>query len=105
LFHNHAGSARSYLELDGGKQTQVPKSFKIPDIVFKKDNELLLVEAKNLKTLLKGDAQLETIELFEAWLQEKFPACTIKKGLCVALDSKQDTPETKHDIVHVCRYD
>ena len=105
IFHNHAGSARSYLELDGGQQTQVPKAFKIPDIVFKKDNDLLLVEAKNLKTLLKGDSQLETIEQFEAWLLEKYPACIIKKGLCVALDSKQNTPETKHDIVHVCRYE
>lgn len=104
LFHNHAGSARSYLELDGGKQTQVPKSFKIPDIVLKKNNEILLVEAKNLKTLMKGDSQLETIQQFEAWLQEKYPYCTVKKGLCVALDSKQNAPETKHDIVHVCRY-
>lgn len=104
IFHNHAGGARSYLELDGGKQTQVPKSFKIPDIVFKKDNELLLVEAKNLKTLTKGDSQLNTLQEFEAWLQDKYPSHTIRKGLCVALDSRQDTPETKHDIVHVCRF-
>jgi len=103
VFHNHVGSARSYLETHSGDFISVPKLYKIPDIVFIKDNEVLLVEAKNSKTLQKGDEQLFNIELFENLIRKTYKTCSvIKKGLTVALSVDAKVPITHHEIVHIC---
>lgn len=104
LFHNHAGSARSFFTKQDGTTIQVPKKYNIPDIVFKKENEIVFVESKNCKTLLKGDQQLLNLSKFENFVCELYPSCQVSKGLCVALPIGSQVPETYHQILHVSNF-
>jgi hypothetical protein len=105
IFHNHAGGTRSFLLLGDGTQQAVPKSLKVPDMVFKRNNEILIIESKNLKTLKQGDVQLTALSGFESMLESKFVHCSLQKGLCLAMQTLVNIPSTKHDIVYLCKYD
>jgi hypothetical protein len=104
LFHNHAGSARSFLTKQDGTHLQVPKRYNIPDIVFKKENKIVLIESKNSKTLSKGDQQLLNMSEFENLIHELYPSCNVSKGLCVSLPSNTQTPKTNHPILYISNY-
>lgn len=104
IFHNHVGSARSFLEINATKHIAVPKIFKIPDMVLKRGEEILMIEAKNAKTLSKGDVQLEGLDNFEQLLLLNYVNYTVSRGLCVPLPEGCKIPKTKHDIVYICRY-
>lgn len=104
IFHNHAGGARSFLDLPNGKLLQVPKKCKIPDMVMLRGTEIILIESKNATTLSKGDDQLNELTEIENLLKKEYPAHTIQKGLCVCLPNSKKIPSTMHDILHITRY-
>jgi hypothetical protein len=58
LYTNHARCEQSYLMFNG--EHSIPKTVKKPDIIYKKDNDIFLVEAEKLENLKNGIKQIKS---------------------------------------------
>lgn len=99
IFSNHGGCALTYIK-GNGCHDNVGQKMPRPDIVFenKEKNELIVVEGKLEKELLKGIKQLSDTHLegFVAKLKKMYPNHVIKKGLCIAMKDIKDIDKFKN---------
>lgn len=91
IFSNHSGCALTNVKTIDGGYEHIERTMKRPDILFYNEstNEILLVEGKIEKDLKNGLKQLQDIHLerFTNMIQSLYPSATIKKGLCITINS------------------
>lgn len=91
IFSNHGGCALSYIKGHNGDIHSVGQKMPRPDIVFRNDErkEIEIIEGKLEKELEKGVKQLSNthLEKFIEQLNKLYPDYTIKKGLCITINS------------------
>ena len=91
IFSNHSGCALTNVKTKDGRYEHIERTMKRPDILFynETDNELIIVEGKLEKELKNGLKQLQDIHLerFTTMIQSLYPGATIKKGLCITINS------------------
>ena len=91
IFSNHSGCALTNVKTRDGGYEHIERTMKRPDILFYNEttNEILLVEGKIEKELKNGLKQLQDIHLerFTNMIQSLYPGATIKKGLCITINS------------------
>ena len=61
LYTNHARGEQSYLRY-GGKEYNIPKNVKKPDIIYRKGKKVYLVEAEKIENLNAGIKQINSWE-------------------------------------------
>ena len=90
IFSNHSGCALSNIKTTE-KDIKVERTMPRPDILFhhNEKKELLIIEGKIEKDIKLGIEQLkdEHLDRFIVLIKKAYPECTIKKGLCITIDS------------------
>lgn len=91
IFSNHGGCALTCIKGHNDAILCVGQKNARPDIVFRNDErkEIEIIEGKLEKELGKGIKQLSNthLEKFIEQLNKLYPDYTIKKGLCITIDS------------------
>ncbi len=90
IFSNHSGCALSNIKTHD-KDITVERTMPRPDILFHNNEkkELFIIEGKIEKDIKSGLTQLNDAHLdrFIILIKSAYPECTIKKGLCITIDS------------------
>jgi len=90
IFSNHSGCALSNIKTHD-KDITVERTMPRPDILFHNNEkkELFIIEGKIEKDIKSGLMQLNDAHLdrFIVLIKTAYPECTIKKGLCITIDS------------------
>ena len=91
IFSNHGGCALTFIKGHNDQNLSVGQKMPRPDIVFRNDEckEIDIIEGKLEKELGKGIKQLSNthLEEFIEQLNKLYPNYTIKKGLCITINS------------------
>jgi hypothetical protein len=91
IFSNHGGCALTCIKGHNDTILSVGQKMPRPDIVFRNDErkEIEIIEGKLEKELGKGIKQLSNthLEKFVGQLNKLYPDYTIKKGLCITINS------------------
>ena len=91
IFSNHGGCALTCIKGHNDAILSVGQKMPRPDIVFRNDErkEIEIIEGKLEKELGKGIKQLSNthLEEFIEQLNKLYPDYTIKKGLCITINS------------------
>lgn len=91
IFSNHGGCALTCIKGHNDTMLCVGQKMPRPDIVFRNDElkEIEIIEGKLEKELGKGVEQLSNthLEKFVGQLNKLYPDYTIKKGLCITINS------------------
>lgn len=91
IFSNHGGCALTCIKGHNNDILSVGQKMPRPDIVFRNDEskEIEIIEGKLEKELGKGVKQLSNthLEKFIEQLNRLYPDYTIKKGLCITINS------------------
>jgi hypothetical protein len=91
IFSNHGGCALTCIKGPNSSILSVGQKMPRPDIVFRNDKlkEIEIIEGKLEKELGKGIKQLSNTHLegFIGQLNVLYPDYTIKKGLCITINS------------------
>lgn len=91
IFSNHGGCALTCIKGPNDIICSVGQKMPRPDIVFRNDErkEIEIIEGKLEKELGKGIKQLSNkhLEKFIGLLKKLYPNYTIKKGLCITINS------------------
>lgn len=91
IFSNHGGCALTCIKGPNDIIRSVGQKMPRPDIVFRNDErkEIEIIEGKLEKELGKGIKQLSNkhLEKFIGLLKKLYPDYTIKKGLCITINS------------------
>ena len=91
IFSNHGGCALTCIKGHNDAILRVGQKMPRPDIVFRNDErkEIEIIEGKLEKELGKGIKQLSNAHLegFIEQLNKLYPDYTIKKGLCITINS------------------
>lgn len=100
IFSNHGGCALTYIKGVDNIKCSIGRNDGRPDIVFKNDKlkEIEIIEGKLEKELNKGIKQLsdEHLKGFIGLLNKLYPTYTIKKGLCITIDSVESINKYKN---------
>lgn len=91
IFSNHGGCSLTSIKGHADTILSVGQKMPRPDIVFRNDKrkEIEIIEGKLEKELGKGIKQLSDthLEKFVGQLNKLYPEYTIKKGLCITINS------------------
>ena len=90
IFSNHSGCALSNIKTTG-KDITVERTMPRPDVLFCNSvtKELIIIEGKIEKDIKMGIIQLKDkhLDRFITLIKSAYPVYTIKKGLCITIDS------------------